>query len=84
MTRTTVHLPNDLKAALKRAAAATGNSQAALIREAIVRITGNAAAPRPKLPLFDSRAPDLADQPTALDLAGKSVGRFLGRRSSTP
>lgn len=62
MTKTTVYLPKGLKAALKRAAAATGNSEAALIREAIERVTGDAAAPRPKLPLFDSRASDLADR----------------------
>jgi hypothetical protein len=60
MKKTTVYLPKRLKAALKRAAAAAGSSEAALIREALERITGEAVAPRPRLPLFHSRAADLA------------------------
>ena len=62
MEKTTVYLPKRLKAALKRVAAASGTSEAALIREALERVTGDAAAPRPRLPLFHSRASDLADR----------------------
>ena len=61
MHKTTVYLPKRLKAALKRTAAATGSSEAALIRDALERATNAAAAPRPRLPLFRSRASRLAE-----------------------
>ena len=62
MEKTTVYLPAALKAALKRAAAASKSSEAALIREAIERLAGATAAPRPRLPLFRSQSPDLAER----------------------
>jgi hypothetical protein len=72
MGKTTVYLRKRLKAALKRAAEAAGSSEAAVIREAIERATGEAAAPRPRLPLFTSRAPDLAER---VDEALRASGR---------
>lgn len=78
MTKTTVYLPKRLKAALKRVAAATGASEAALIRDAIERVTGEAAAPRPRLPLFHSRAADLAEHVDEA-LAGSGKAGFGDR-----
>lgn len=62
MHRTTVHLPDDLKASLARAAAAEGRSEAELIREGVQLVTvGHPAAP-PSLPLFSSDDPTLAER----------------------
>jgi Arc/MetJ-type ribon-helix-helix transcriptional regulator len=60
MRKTTVYLPDSLKAALERAAAASGRSEAELIREGIVLVTQEQATPKPRLPLFASGEPDLA------------------------
>jgi len=62
MQKTTVYLPEDLKAALVRAAAATRKSEAQLIREGIQRVTEEYGAPAPKLPLFRSGQPGLGEQ----------------------
>jgi len=62
MRRTTVYLPEDLKAALERAAAAGQRSEADLIREGVRLVVAHEEAPRPRLPLFDSGQPDLADR----------------------
>jgi hypothetical protein len=60
MHRSTVYLPEELKAALRRTAAATGISEAELIREGVRRITReNAASPR--VAVIDSGIPDLAE-----------------------
>ncbi|PYO57141.1 MAG: antitoxin [Candidatus Rokuibacteriota bacterium] len=59
MIETTVHLPDDLKRALRRVAAARGSSEAALIREAVRTLVQEAASPRPRLPLFTSGKPGL-------------------------
>lgn len=74
MEKTTVYLPSRLKAALKRAAAARRQSEAALVREAIEQVTGS-TAPRPTLPLFRSRHPDLAERVDEA-LAGDRGGAF--------
>jgi hypothetical protein len=60
--KTTVYLPAELKRALKRAAARRGCSEAELLREAVARITGEAEASVPKLPLFRSTGPSIAEQ----------------------
>lgn len=62
MNRTTVYLPDELKAALKRAAAVTGRSEAALIREGVEHVAASVQRPRPRLPLFDSGDPTLAER----------------------
>jgi len=62
MEKTTVYLPKPLKVALQRQAAATGVTEASLIRDAIARATDAAASPRPTLPLFRSEVPDLAER----------------------
>lgn len=62
MRKTTVYLPEDLKAALERAAAVRGQSEAELIREAVRRLTEEVEQPRPRLPLFSSGDPTLAER----------------------
>jgi hypothetical protein len=61
MNKTTVYLPEELTQALKRMAAASGRSEADLIREAIAaRVQAN-AQPRPRGQLFESGDPSLAE-----------------------
>ena len=60
MTKTTVYLPRELKQALTRAARQRGRSEADLLREAVARLTGDADAPAPRLPLFRAKGPSIA------------------------
>jgi len=69
MQRTTVFVPEELKRALARTAAAKGLSEAELIREALRAATSPGVAPRPRLPLFASGKPRLAERAEAA-LAG--------------
>jgi plasmid stability protein len=62
MKKTTVYLPDELKAALERAAATQGRSEAELIREAVRSLTQALEPPIPKLPLFSSGDPTLAER----------------------
>lgn len=62
MKKTTVYLPADLKRALRRAAGSTGRSEAELIREGVGLVTGTHRVAEPKLPLFASGQPDLAER----------------------
>ncbi len=62
MQKTTVYVPEELKRSLARAAAARGCSEAELIREALRAVTARTAPPRPRLPLFKSRRPRLAER----------------------
>lgn len=62
MRRTTVHLPDELKAALERTAALSGRSEADLIREGVQHAVSSGRRPRPRLPLFDSGDPTLAER----------------------
>lgn len=59
--KTTVYLPDELKAALERAAA-QGRSEADLIREAVWSLTRGLEQPKPRLPLFSSGDPTLAER----------------------
>jgi hypothetical protein len=61
MDKTTVYLPTDLKAALKRLARQRRCSEAELLREAVARLTADSGAPMPKLPLFRSAGPSIAE-----------------------
>lgn len=61
MEKTTVYLPDELKRALRRAARSTGRSEADLIREGIGLVAGTHPA-EPKLPLFESGQPELAER----------------------
>ena len=60
MKKTTVYLPDDLKAALGRAASEKGQSEAELIRRAVEELVKGFERPRPRLPLFSSGDPTLA------------------------
>jgi metal-responsive CopG/Arc/MetJ family transcriptional regulator len=66
MDKTTVYLPDDLKAAVKRAAQQRGVSEAEVIRESI-RTTVGAVRPRPRGGLYSGseaiarRADELLD-----------------------
>ena len=62
MKRTTVYVPADLKRALTRRAAAQGQSEAELIRAALRAAITGGLAPRPRLPLFASGKPRLAER----------------------
>jgi len=62
MEKTTVYLPDELKAALRRTARATGQSEAQLIREGVGLVTGAHRIAEPRLPLFESGQADLAER----------------------
>jgi Arc/MetJ-type ribon-helix-helix transcriptional regulator len=61
MTKTTVYLPAELKRALTRVARQRRCSEAELLREALSRLTDEAEAPAPRLPLFRARGPSIAE-----------------------
>jgi plasmid stability protein len=69
--RTTVYLPDELKRALARVAAARGCSEAELVRQALAALAASAEAPEPRLPLFESGDPTLAER---LDEALRGFG----------
>jgi hypothetical protein len=54
--KTTLYLPDDLKAAIKRAASQQGVSEAEVIRQSIRQTVGN-VRPRPRGGLFSSDQP---------------------------
>ncbi len=61
MQKTTVYIPEDVKRVLGQVAAARGVSEAQLIREAVHALTSQTAPPHPRLPLFKSGKPRLAE-----------------------
>jgi Arc/MetJ-type ribon-helix-helix transcriptional regulator len=69
MRKTTVYLPEPLKEQLAHAAAVSGRSEADLIRDGIRLVSAEAGAVAPRVPLFDSGQPDLAERTDEL-LAG--------------
>ncbi len=62
MRKTTVYMPEPLKAQLARAAAESGRTEADLIREGIGLVSARVGGVEPRLPLFASGKPDLADR----------------------
>lgn len=62
MRRTTLYLPEDLKEALERTAVAEGRSEAEIVRSALVSATAEHTYPAPRLPLFSSADPTLAER----------------------
>ena len=62
MRKTTVYVPDGLKSRLARAAADSGRSEADLIREGIELVSGRVEGAKPRLPLFASDEPDLAER----------------------
>lgn len=61
MRKTTVYLPDELKHQLTQLAAATGQSEAELIRQAVESLGRSADRPRPHGALFSSGDPSLAE-----------------------
>ncbi|HXW05059.1 MAG TPA: CopG family transcriptional regulator [Vicinamibacterales bacterium] len=61
MEKTTVYLTPELKRALTRLARQRGCSEAELLREAVGRLAGETAVPVPRLPLFRSTGPSIAE-----------------------
>jgi hypothetical protein len=80
MEKTTVYLPEELKLALRWAARSTRRSEADLIREGIGLVTGTPRFAEPRLPLFESGEPDLAERVDEL----LRVHRGRGRGSAGP
>jgi len=62
MKKTTVYLPDELKAQLERVAGTSGRSEAELMREAVRQLVRNSTPPKPRLPLFESSDPTLAER----------------------
>jgi Arc/MetJ-type ribon-helix-helix transcriptional regulator len=62
MRRTTIYLPDEMKAALERTATAEGRSEAEVVRSALASVTASHAYPPPRLPLFESGDPTLAER----------------------
>jgi CopG-like RHH_1 or ribbon-helix-helix domain, RHH_5 len=62
MKRTTLYLSDDLKEALERTATAEGRSEASVVRSALASATAMHTYPSPRLPLFDSGDPTLAER----------------------
>jgi CopG-like RHH_1 or ribbon-helix-helix domain, RHH_5 len=61
MRRTTVYLPDELKRAIERAADESNRSEAQFIRSALERAVNDLEPPKPRLPLFASNDPTLAE-----------------------
>jgi Arc/MetJ-type ribon-helix-helix transcriptional regulator len=74
MRKTTVYLPDELSAALKRAAAESGRSESELIREGIATVVEATQAPRPRIPLFAPRDGTLAERADELLAEGFGKG----------
>jgi hypothetical protein len=70
--KTTVYLPVEMKQALARVARERQLSEAEVLREAVARITGEADAPAPRLPLFRAKGPSIAED---IDRALAGFGR---------
>ena len=62
MRRTTLYLPDELKAALERTAVAQGTSEAEVVRNALRAAMIDQAFPEPQIPLFDSGNATLAER----------------------
>ncbi len=72
MVKTTVYLPEDLKASLARLADAEGRSEAELIRDAIEARVAASARPRPRIPLISGPLGDA----TASERVDELLTRF--------
>lgn len=71
MQKTTIYLPRELKRDLEEAAAASGRSEADVVRDALARLTARTRWPRPRMPLFHSGRRTLAER---VDQALKGFG----------
>jgi hypothetical protein len=62
MRKTTLYLPDELKAELQRAALETGRAEADIIREGIQLALAQLPPPTPTIPLFTSDDPHFAER----------------------
>jgi hypothetical protein len=62
MTKAVVHLPEDLKADLERVAHDAGRSEEELILEGVRHVVDIHRSPAPRVPLFASGDPTLAER----------------------
>lgn len=62
MRKTTLYLPDDLKAELQQAAIETGRTEADIIREGIRLALVQFAPPPPTIPIFVSDDPHFAER----------------------
>lgn len=62
MHKTTLYLPDDLKAELKRWAAETHRSEAEIIRETLQRAIEQRVPPAPTIPIYVSEDPHFAER----------------------
>ena len=62
MQKTTIYLPEHLKGELARLASSKGISEAQLIRDALSRVVESEAVSQPRIPLFASHDPTLAER----------------------
>jgi hypothetical protein len=62
MQKTTIYLPEHLKGQLARLASSRGVSEAQLIRDALSRMVESETTSRPRIPLFASADPTLAER----------------------
>ncbi|MBI3974174.1 MAG: CopG family transcriptional regulator [Chloroflexi bacterium] len=70
MYKTTLYLPDDLKAELERTATTTGRSEADLIREGIRLVVAQQTPPAPRSGIFDSGDGGLSERVEELLKAG--------------
>lgn len=72
MRKTTVYLPDELKAALERMASEEGRSEAEIIRFAVQQAVDHRQRPRPRIPLFELGTED----PTAAERVDELLAGF--------
>ena len=60
--KTTLYLPDDLKRELERTAAATGRSEADIVREGIRLALARRVPPPPTIPIFIGEHGDVAER----------------------
>ena len=77
MKKTTLYLPDDLKAAIERLAAAEGQSEAELIRSALRARVAAASSTRPTVPLTSAGLGD----PTFAERVDELLAGFGGEAS---
>lgn len=74
MVKTTLYLPDSLKASVERLAHEEGRSEAELVREALAELVASRRLARPRLPLF---ALGLGD-PTIAERADEILAEGFG------
>jgi len=62
MRKTTLYVPDSLKARISRIARLKGRSEAAVIRDALLAYVTKVESPSPRLPLFESGQPTLSEE----------------------